>query len=122
MTARLLTPRRLLTQGPFAAAVLLSLVALFTPGPDTPSVHPGVDKLIHLGMFAVLALTGLRAGVPPVRLACGLVAYAAVSEVLQAVLPIGRDGEVLDAVADSLGVGLALVAARVVPPRRSVRT
>ena len=73
-------------------------------------------------MCAVLALTGLRAGVPTVRLACGLGAYAAVSEVLQAVLPIGRDGEVLDAVADSLGVGLALVAARVVPPRRSVRT
>ena len=117
-----MTARRLLTQGPFAAVVLVSLVVLFTPGPETPSVHPGVDKLIHMGMFAVLALTGLRAGVPPARLACGLVAYAAVSEVLQAVLPIGRDGEVLDALADSLGVGLALVAVRVVTPRRSLRT
>ena len=113
---------RLLTQGPFVAVVLLSLVVLFTPGSATPSVHPGVDKLIHMAMFGVLALTGRWAGVPPTRLACGLVAYAAVSEVLQAVLPIGRDGEVLDAVADSIGVGLALVAARVVPPRRSVRT
>ena len=122
MTARRVRAQRLVTQGPFAAVVLLSLVVLFTPGPETPSVHPGVDKLIHLAMFGVLALTGRWAGVPPTRLACGLVAYAAVSEVLQAVLPIGRDGEVLDAVADSLGVGLALVAARVVTPRRPVRT
>jgi VanZ family protein len=111
-------PRRLLSQGPFAAAVLFSLVVLFTPGPATPSVHPGVDKFIHLGLFAVLALTGRRAGLPPVGLACGLVAYAAVSEVLQAVLPIGRDGEVLDAVADSVGVSLALLATQLRAARR----
>ena len=117
-----MTARRLLVEGPLVAAVLLSLVVLFTPGPETPSVHPGVDKLIHAAMFAVLAVTGRRAGVPVGRLACGLVAYAAVSEVFQAVLPIGRDGEVLDAVADSAGVVAALVAARGVRSRRPVRT
>jgi VanZ family protein len=115
------TRRRLFAQGPFAAAVLISLVVLFTPGPETPSVHPGIDKLIHMGLFAVLAVTGRLAGVPVVRLGCGLAVYAAVSEVLQAVLPIGRDGEVLDAVADSTGVILALLATRLVTARRPQR-
>jgi VanZ family protein len=112
------TARRLLTQGPFAAVVLLSIIVLFTPGSATPTLYPGLDKLAHLSLFAALALTGRRAGLPAAGLAGGLVAYAVGSEVLQGVLPIGRDAEVLDALTDAVGVALGMLAARVVEVRR----
>jgi VanZ family protein len=88
----------------FAAVVLLSLVVLFSPGSDVPSGIPISDKVIHFSLFAALAVTGRLAAIPPLPLALGLVAYAGVSEVLQTVLPINRDGDVRDALADSLGV------------------
>jgi hypothetical protein len=71
------TGRRLLTQGPLTVVVLLSLVVLFAPGSATPTLYPGLDKLVHLGLFAALALTGRWARVPLARLAGGLVAYPA---------------------------------------------
>jgi VanZ family protein len=102
---------------PFVVMLLASLVLLFAPGSATPStLPPGVDKIVHLTMFAGLAWTGRRAGLPVAGLAVGLAVYAAGSEVLQAVLPLRRDAEVLDAVVDLVGVALGLVAAR-----RSVR-
>jgi VanZ family protein len=100
--------------------VLVSLVVLFAPASATPSTWPpGTDKVVHLALFAALALTGRRAGLPAPALAVGLVAYAAGSEVLQGVLPIGRDAEVLDGVVDVVGVALGLAVARwPVPARR----
>jgi hypothetical protein len=103
---------------PFAAMVLVSLVVLFAPGSATPSTLPlGADKIVHLTLFAALSCTGRRAGLSVTGLAVCLVLYAAGSEVLQAVLPLGRDAEVLDAVVDVVGVAVGLVVAR----RRSVR-
>jgi VanZ family protein len=98
---------------PFAAMVLVSLVVLFAPASATPSTWPpGVDKVVHLALFAALAWTGRRAGLPVTGLAVWLVLYAAGSEVLQAILPLGRDAEVLDAVVDVVGMALGLVVAR----------
>jgi hypothetical protein len=106
--------RRVLTgPAPFAAVVLISLVVLFAPASATPSaLPPGVDKAVHLLLFAALAWTGRWAGLPVPGLAVGLVAYAVGSEVLQGVLPIGRSPDPLDAVADTIGVAVGLVAAR----------
>jgi len=106
---------------PFGAVVLLSLVVLFTPASGTPTVYPGVDKLIHLGLFAALALTGRWAGLRPAALAVGLTAYAAASEVLQAVLPIERDAAWTDALADVVGVAVGLLVARFVAARLADR-
>ena len=92
----------------FAAVVLLSLVVLFSPGSDVPSGIPISDKVVHFSLFAALALTGRLAAVPPLPLAVGLVAYAGISEVLQTVLPINRDGDVRDALADTLGVAAGI--------------
>lgn len=86
-----------------------SLVVLFSPGSDTPSVDVN-DKLVHGTLFAALAVTGLLAGVPVVVLAPALVVYAGASEVLQAVLPIDRDGDWHDALADVVGTGVGLLA------------
>lgn len=93
----------------FAAVVLISLVVLFAPGSDVPSGFPYSDKLVHLALFGALAVSGVRADVPWRPLAIGLVVYAAGSEVLQAALPIGRDGDVWDFVADSAGTALGLL-------------
>ncbi len=92
----------------FAGVVAISLVVLFSPtsGPSDIAIS---DKLIHFLLFAALAVTGRLAGVPTLQLAIGLAGYAGVSEVLQTVLPIARDGDVRDAVADVLGVATGLV-------------
>jgi hypothetical protein len=96
----------------FAVTVAVSLVVLFSPGSTVPSGLPIDDKVVHAGLFAVLALTGSLAGVPPVPLAAGLVVYAGASEVLQTVLPIDRDGDWRDALADTAGVAVGMLAAR----------
>ena len=105
----------------FGAVVLLSVVVLFLPASGTPAVYPELDKLIHLGLFAALALTGRWAGVRPAALAVGLAVYAGASEVLQGVLPIGRDATWGDALADVAGVVVGLLAAPFVATRRSAR-
>jgi VanZ family protein len=98
---------------PFAAVVLVSLVVLFAPQSATPStLPPGTDKVIHMALFAALAWTGRRAGLPVVGLAIGLVTYAVGSEVLQGALPIGRSPDAVDAVVDTVGIAVGLIAAR----------
>ena len=41
-----------LSRGVLAVTVLVSLAVLFTPGDDVPSAPAGVDKLVHLLVFA----------------------------------------------------------------------
>ncbi|MGY1739758.1 MULTISPECIES: VanZ family protein [unclassified Blastococcus] len=99
-----------LSRGVLAVTVLVSLAVLFTPGDDVPSAPPGVDKLIHLALFAALAVAGRWAGVRPRPLAALLVAYALASEVVQALTPLERSGSVADWLADVLGAALGLLA------------
>ena len=93
----------------FAAVVAISLVVLFTPASGVPTGFSVSDKLVHCLLFAALAVSGRSAGISVAHLAIGLVAYAGVSEVLQSTLPIDRDGDVRDALADTLGVVTGLV-------------
>ncbi|MET0188963.1 MAG: VanZ family protein [Pseudonocardia sediminis] len=108
---------------PLGAAIVLSLVVFFTPASGVPTAPPGTDKVIHLLVFALLAATGRWAGLRTGPLLAGLVLYAGVSEVLQSLLPIGRDGDVWDAVVDVtgavLGVGLFAALTRRRPARRA---
>ncbi len=97
------------SRGAFALAVLASLVVLFTPGDDELAALPGVDKVVHLVLFAVLAVTGRWTGVPARPLVLLLTAYAALSEVLQAVLPLDRSGNLADLLADLAGVVIGLI-------------
>jgi hypothetical protein len=106
-----------LSRGAFAVAVLVSLAVLFAPGSDVPTAPPGTDKLVHFSLFAALALTGRWAGARERVLAAVLVLYAAVSEVLQGVLPIARDAAWGDLVADALGVLAGLLVWRAVASR-----
>ena len=87
--------------------LLASLYVLFWPDPAGGGVSvPGADKVVHLLLFAALAATArLRFGGALSVLAV-LVAYAVVSELVQALLLSRRSGDLLDLVADLLGVAL----------------
>jgi len=110
-----------LSRGVLAVAVLVSLAVLFTPGDDVPSAPAGVDKLVHLSLFAALALAGRWAGVRARALGALLVGYAVVSEVVQAVTPLQRSGSPADGVADVLGITLGLLTWAAVARRRASR-
>jgi hypothetical protein len=97
-----------LARGTFAVVVLISLAVLFAPESDVPAAPPGVDKAVHLLLFAALAVSGRWAGIGWRVLSSLLVLYAAVSEVLQGVTPLGRSASVADWLADVVGVLLGL--------------
>ena len=97
-----------LGRGAFAVVVLISFAILFAPGSEVPAAPPGVDKLVHGGLFLALALTGLWAGIGRTVLGAALIAYAAVSEVIQGVAPLDRTASVADWLADVVGVLLGL--------------
>jgi VanZ family protein len=84
--------------------LLVSLYVLFWPNHPGGSTHLlGADKVVHALLFGALAATarwrfGGRAGV-----LAAVVAYAAGSELVQALLLSTRSGDVWDLVADALG-------------------
>jgi hypothetical protein len=98
-----------LARGVFAVVVLLSLAVLFAPASDVPTGPPGVDKLVHVGLFAALAVSGRWAGIGARALAPLLIGYAAVSELLQGLAVVDRSVSAADWVADVAGVLLGLV-------------
>jgi len=110
-----------LSRGAFAVTVLISLAVLFAPGADVPSAPPGVDKLVHGGLFAALAVTGRWAGMVRAVLAAVLVVYAAVSEVVQGIPVLQRDPSVGDWVADIVGVLAGLLLWAVLDRQRTAR-
>ncbi|MFD2093657.1 VanZ family protein [Blastococcus deserti] len=107
-----------LSRGVFAVVVLVSLAVLFAPADDVPSAPPGVDKIVHAGLFAALALSGRWAGTGHRVLAGLLVLYAAVSEVIQGVTSLNRSASPADWLADVAGLLLGLALWQAVSRRR----
>lgn len=104
-------------RGWFWLAVGLSLVVLFAPGDAVPPAPAGTDKVVHVGVFLLLALTGVLSGFPRLRLALGLLAYGALSEAVQAVPTLGRGVSIGDWIADAVGVAAGLLLSATLPPR-----
>ncbi|MDK3257818.1 VanZ family protein [Blastococcus capsensis] len=96
----------------FGLVVLVSLVVLFAPASGVPSGPPGTDKVVHVLLFAALAVSGRWAGVRAAPLAAALLSYAAASELLQGLTPLARSMSFLDLVADAIGVVVGLLAWR----------
>jgi VanZ family protein len=89
----------------FAAACVVHLVALYaprSPGPDT--AFPFADKVVHLLLFAAVAYTGVKIRLPLWWLAGVLAVDAVLSEVLQHTVLPQRSGDVLDTLADLIGL------------------
>lgn len=96
------------TWAAFAIAIVLQLVALYYPSPPGGPGTPGLDKLVHAGIFLLPAALGVVAGIHLAWLGGALVAHAIVSELVQQLALPERSGDVWDAVADIAGVAIGL--------------
>ncbi|WP_413452310.1 VanZ family protein [Georgenia phoenicis] len=106
-----------------AIALVLHLAVLYAPrvpGPGT-GLFPGADKVAHLGVFALLVLAALWAGLPARWVVPLALAHAVLSEVVQHVLLPGRSGDPWDTLADVVGVGLGWGAAALLSRRSAAR-
>ena len=100
----------------FAVSVAAQLAVLYWPRTVGAGGLPHLDKVVHAAVFAAVAATGLLAWAPQRRVVAvvlaALVAHAAASEVVQAVVLPGRSGDVRDVVADLVGVALGVLVTR----------
>jgi hypothetical protein len=88
------------------------LVVLYWPGPVSGAeLFPGVDKVVHVLVFAAAAGTGVVAGVPVRWLVAALAANAVVSELVQHYLLTDRSGDPRDVAADVVGIAVGTVVA-----------
>jgi VanZ family protein len=102
----------------FVAVVLLSLVVLFAPRAPSEHAIPNIDKLVHATLFLLLAATtAWRFGLHRAALAA-VIAYGALSELIQWAALAHRDGDIRDFLADAAGALLGWVLARRVSSRR----
>jgi hypothetical protein len=85
-------------------ALAVQLLALYSPEvPGGPQIA-GLDKVVHISIFAVPALAALMAGISA-PLALGVLAvHAPVSELIQHFALSHRAGDVVDMMADLAGV------------------
>jgi VanZ family protein len=103
----------------FVAVVLLSLVVLFAPRAPSAQGISDLDKLVHAGLFALLAATtwwrfaGHRAGLVLV------IAYGGVSELVQWLALPHRSGDLRDVAADAAGALLGWLLVRRLRERRA---
>lgn len=101
---------RVVAWAAFAAVVALHLWALYWPfPPGPPPTVPHLDKLVHLLLFASVLWAGRACRLPAFPLAVALLLHAPISEVVQHVALPSREGDVLDLVADAVGVLVALL-------------
>lgn len=87
-------------------ALAVQLIVVYAPdAPGGPQII-GLDKVIHMSIFAVPALAGLMVGIRA-RWALGILAvHAPISELIQHFVIPHRNGDVLDVMADLGGVML----------------
>jgi hypothetical protein len=90
--------------------VALQLIALYAPrAPAGPQIT-GLDKVVHVCIFAAPALAALMAGVSAPWALGILAVHAPVSELIQHFALPHRSGDPFDALADLAGVGLGALA------------
>ena len=100
------------------AALALQARLLYAPDLSGPTLFTGADKVVHAGLFGLPALIALLARLRPRLVLLVLVVHAPVSEVVQGTLLAHRTGDPWDAVADLVGVALALGLWALLPARR----
>lgn len=101
--------------------MVAALIILFTPASGVPSGFEHSDKIIHFVLFAALAYSSRVAGISVRSTALWTTMFAILSEILQAILPLGRSGSVLDTLFDVLGAAAGLlIAVRFMPARSAI--
>jgi hypothetical protein len=104
----------------FAAAVIANFAVLYWPRAVSQGGIPFADKVVHVAIFAVVAATGRRAGVPLGWLVGLLAAQAVTSELVQHWFLVNRTGDPADVAADLVGVAVGVLLGRKLAPRTGV--
>jgi hypothetical protein len=90
----------------FGLALVMQLTAVYSPSvPAGPQIN-GLDKVIHVFIFATPVLVGLMAGLSVPWVLIIFVVHAPVSELIQHFALVHRSGDVFDVLADLCGVAL----------------
>lgn len=90
----------------FGLAVAVQLIVVYAPnGPAGPQIT-GLDKVVHLFIFAAPVLAGMLAGISAPWVLGILAVHAPVSELIQHIALPHRQGDVFDVLADLAGVAL----------------
>ena len=105
--------------------IILILIGILMPGRDVPSVGiPHLDKLVHLGMFASLALCyygeyiWYNKKLPQVFVPWIIMEiYALLTEIMQQFVE-GRSCDVFDFIVDSIGILLVILLFRIIYKKR----
>jgi hypothetical protein len=97
------------------AAVVANLVVLYWPRTVSDGGIPFADKIVHIGIFAIVVITGARAGVPLAWLVGLLAVHAVSSELAQHWFLVNRTGDPADVVADLVGVAVGSAVAVKMP-------
>jgi VanZ family protein len=106
----------------FAAAVVLNVAVVCWPSaPGGVPAVPGLDKVVHVVVFAAVACTGVLAGVRPRVLLVALLVWALGSELVQALALPARGADGWDALADVAGTVVGLLAGVRLRERRRPR-
>jgi len=114
-------------------AVLILLLTL-SPQPEIPKVTwihiPNADKIVHFTLFGVLyvlLMRGLMKQYPPEFYGRAVlwslvivVFYGGATEILQAIVPTGRDADIMDWIADCAGTGAACLVYSLFFKRKSI--
>lgn len=100
----------------FAAALLVQCLILYWPSPpdSLPDGPDGLDKVVHLLVFAVPAALGVLAGLRRWIVVVVFGLQAAASELIQGWLLADRGADPWDFLADLFGIALGLLVADVV--------
>ena len=94
----------------FVVALLVHLVVLYAPRAPAAPGPVWLDKVVHVTIFAAVAVTAAWAGLPRRPVVLLLLGHAVVSELLQWLILPDRSGDPWDSVADAAGVALAVLA------------
>ncbi len=96
------------------ALLALALVALLVPGAGAVLPPGSSDKIVHaIGFFGMTTwFAGVYRRARWGRVALGMLAFGVLTEVLQGLATRTRSADPVDFVADAVGVGIAMLAAR----------
>lgn len=104
-----------------AVCIVLQLAGLYRPagyGSDDGPVIPGLDKIIHVGMFALPVFFCLLAGLRRWWVVGVFAVHAPLSEVIQHLFMPRRSADPYDVVADVVGIVLAILAVGLLDSRK----
>lgn len=91
---------------------VIMLIGCLTPHAELPDELVNLnDKVQHIAIFALFALLWRLAGPKVATVVLVGVAFGALIEVLQYVLPINRSADWIDFFADSIGIAIGVLLA-----------